>query len=69
MPENSTTPRALDVVLLLDDARELAENDASESYLFVSEAVEAIESALPPAWPHCSRSPRTGLGALAVIPP
>jgi D-alanine-D-alanine ligase len=46
MVVESTGAGNLDVVLLLDDARGLHGKDGSETFLFVSEAVVAIEAAL-----------------------
>ena len=44
---SATTPAgALDVVLLLDDPTGLTSSDSTETFLFVDEAVVAIEAAL-----------------------
>jgi D-alanine-D-alanine ligase len=62
----SVHPKSLDVVLLLDDSRELPGVDVSETFLFVSEAVEALEASLTRLG-HTSRRLSFDRGVLEVI--
>lgn len=58
---------ALDVVLLLDDARDLvARVDGSETFLFVSEVVDALEPALQRLGHH-SRRVSFAMGVPALV--
>lgn len=67
MTAPSVAAEALDVLLLLDDTTELAgRSDGCETYLFVSEVVEALEAALERLG-HRSRRASFAMGVAPLI--